>query len=274
LVLIPHSTFYKILWQTCDAICQCPELELIFPTTPEQLQDASQGMESISFHGIMSGCIGVIDGWLCPIEVPPSTLVGNVRSYFSGHYQRYGFNVQAVTDHFGRFIFMAVAAPGGQGDIKALARTSLLAILSNLPLGYFIIGDNAYEPSEHLVPVFGGIDRLNVDNDNANFYFSQCRIRSEMSFGMMTNRFGVLQRPLRISPLNISKLMQTIARLHNFCLTENNDYDEMTKDAGLPSREEEIGHETNGDLPVGTPGVSYLREFLVKRVKDAGLSRN
>jgi hypothetical protein len=94
------------------------------------------------------------------------------------------------------------------------------------------------------------------------------------TFGMMTNRFGVLQRPLRISPLNISKLMQTIARLHNFCLTENNDYDEMTKDAGLPSREEEIGHETNGDLPVGTPGVSYLREFLVKRVKDAGLSRN
>jgi hypothetical protein len=93
LVLIPHSTFNEILWQTCDAICQCPELELIFPTTPEQLQDASQGMESISLHGIMSGCIGVIDGWLCPIEVPPSTLVGDVCSCFSGHHQRCGFNV-------------------------------------------------------------------------------------------------------------------------------------------------------------------------------------
>jgi hypothetical protein len=169
---------------------------------------------------------------------------------------------------------MAVAAPGGQGDAKALARTSLLAILSNLPLGCFIIGDNSHKPSKHLVPVFGGTDRLNVDNDNTNFCFSQCRIRSEMSFGMMTNRFGVLQRPLRVSPLNTGKLMQTIARLHNFCLTENNDCDEMTKDAALPSREEEIGHETNGDLPVGAPGVSCLREFLVKRVKDAGLSRD
>jgi hypothetical protein len=81
-------------------------------------------MESISCHGIMRGCIGVIDGWLCPIEVPASSMVGNVQSYFSGHYQRYGFNIQAVTNHLGYFLFMAVAAPGGQGDINTLlART-------------------------------------------------------------------------------------------------------------------------------------------------------
>jgi hypothetical protein len=200
------------------------------------------------------GTIGVIDGWLCPIEVPTSTLVGNLRSYFSSHYQRYGFNIQAVTDHLCRFIFMALAAPGGQGDINALARTSLVAILSKLPMGYFIIGDNAYAPSEHLVPDFGGTDRLNIDNDNANFYFSQCRIRSEMAFGMMPNQFGVLQRPLRISPLNIGKLMQTISWLHNFCLTENNDYDEMTQGTVLlPPRQEEIGLETNGGQPTTTP---------------------
>ena len=68
-------------------------MELIFPTTFEQLQHALLGMESISFNGIMTGCIGVIDGWLFPLEVPTSTLVGNVHSYFSGHYQRYGFNI-------------------------------------------------------------------------------------------------------------------------------------------------------------------------------------
>jgi hypothetical protein len=96
-----------------------------------------------------------------------------------------------------------------------------------------------------------------------------------MAFGMMTNQFGVLQRLLCISPLNIGKLMQTIARLHNYCLTENNDYDEMTQSMAMPSRQEEIGLETNGDQPITTPGVSYLRESLVKRVKkDAGLSRN
>ncbi len=77
--------------------------------------------------------------------------------------------------------------------------------------------------------------------------------------------------------------MQTIARLHNFCLTENNDYDEMAQgtphemDQGATpqpvARLLEIGLQTNGEQPTPTAGVSYLREALVKRVKDAGLSR-
>jgi hypothetical protein len=57
----------------------------------------------------------------------------------------------------------------------------------NLPLGYFLLGDNAYKPSEYLVPIFGGADRINVDCDNCNYYMSQCRIRVEMAFGMIYN---------------------------------------------------------------------------------------
>jgi hypothetical protein len=59
------------------------------------------------------------------MEMKPSTAVGNVCSYFSGHYQHYSLNIQAVTDHFGHFIFMAITAPGtrSQGNINALAWT-------------------------------------------------------------------------------------------------------------------------------------------------------
>ena len=84
---------------------------------------------------------------LTPMIVPPRALVGNVRSYFSGHYQRYGVNVQAIVDHHCRFIYMAVAAPGSQPDINALNRTNLPDVLSALLLGFFIIGDNAYPAS-------------------------------------------------------------------------------------------------------------------------------
>ena len=111
---------------------------------------------------------------------------------------------------------MAVAAPGSAPDINAFKRTMLEAVLAKLPLGYFIIGDCAYPPSEHLIPVFGGTARLNLDNDNCNFYLSQCRIRVEMAFGMMTNRFGLLRSPLRVSLAHVHVLMQTVARLHNF----------------------------------------------------------
>jgi hypothetical protein len=93
-----------------------------------------------------------------------------------------------------------------------------------------------------------------------------------MGFGMTMQRFGVLQHPLRISPLNIGRLMQTIARLHNFCLTENNDYSEMNRfTAAETPRQLELGLETNGEQTAPTAGVSYLRESLVKRVKDTAL---
>ena len=45
-------------------------------------------------------------------------------------------------------------------------------LLAALPLGFFIIGDNAYPASENLVPVFGGADHLNPDNDNLNYSVS------------------------------------------------------------------------------------------------------
>jgi hypothetical protein len=102
-----------------------------------------------------------------------------------------------------------------QPDINAIARTNLRDVRAALPLGFFVIGDNAYPASEHFVPVFVGADCLNPDNDNLNYFISQCRIRVEMAFGMMTQSFGVLARPLRIHPRHILTLMETIAHLHN-----------------------------------------------------------
>jgi hypothetical protein len=277
LVSIPHSTFYYILWKTCDAINDCPQLEFSLPCTEAELNEASAGFEGISCQGIMRGCIGAIDGWLCPIQSPPTSVVGNVKTYFSGHYQRHGFNIQAIVDHLGRFLYIAVAAPGSQPDINAFNRTCLHSILSQLPLGFFILGDNAYKPSEYLVPIFGGADRLNVDHDNCNFFMSQCRIRVEMAFGMMVNRFGVLRSPLRVSILNIGPLMQSIARLHNFLLNENNEYDphqrQPSQDMPLLPRNAETGQETNGNPAQPVDGISVIREALVKRVREAGLTR-
>jgi hypothetical protein len=196
----------------------CDELAFCFPEMLAELQRASEGFQSISTQGVIRGCVGAIDGWLCPIIVPPRAVVGNVRSYFSGHYQRYGINVQAVIDHLCRFsIYIAVAAPGSQPDINVIARTNLPNVLAALPLGFFILETT---PTPH-PNVLGGANHLNPDNDNFNYVLSQCRIRVEMAFGMMTQRFGVLARPLRIHPRRIGTLMETIARLHNYTINHN-----------------------------------------------------
>ena len=121
LVSIPHSTFYYILWKTCDAINDFPKLAFRLPVTEAELSAASAVFENISCQCIIRGYVGVIDGWLCCVDVPPSSLVGNVQSYFPGHYQRHGFNVQAIVDHLGQFLFIVVSVPGSQPDINAFS---------------------------------------------------------------------------------------------------------------------------------------------------------
>jgi hypothetical protein len=133
-------------------------------------------------------------------------------------------------------------------------------ILSCLPLGYFIIGDNTYTPTEYLVPVFGGADWNIVDNDNCNFYMSQVCICVEMAFGMMIDKFGILRSPLQISVHHIGPLLQCVAKLHNFMLDENNSYEEpQVRQQELlvpPTREDGIGRDTNGNLPQPIHGIS------------------
>jgi hypothetical protein len=143
-------------------------------------------------------------------------------------------------------------------------------------LGYFIVGDNAYTPAEYLVPIFGGTDRNNVDNDNRNFYMSQVRIRVEMAFGMMVNKFGILRSPLRISVHHIGPLLQCVAKLHNYMLEENNSYESHVREQEFltpTTQDDEIGRETNGDLPQPIHSISATRQMLVRRVKEAGLAR-
>jgi hypothetical protein len=86
------------------------------------------------------------------------------------------------------------------------------------------------------------------------------------AFGMMVNRSGVLCSPLRVSILNIGPLIQSIARLHNFLLNENNKYDphqrQPSQDMPLLPCNEETGQETNGNPAQPVDGISVIREAL------------
>ena len=105
-------------------------------------------------------------------------------------------------------------------DREAVEQVPLHQLIQQLPGHYCVIGDCAYRPSEHLVPIFGGASALDVANDNWNYYASQCRIRIEMSFGLMKQKWGILNSPLKIRLKNVKKLMLSLARLHNFTINE------------------------------------------------------
>ena len=57
-------------------------------------------------------------------------------------------------------------------------------------------------------------------NDDWNFYASQCRIRIEMAFGLLKQKWGILQSPLKVKLKNVKRIVLATACLHNFCINE------------------------------------------------------
>jgi hypothetical protein len=215
---ISVASVYRIIWKTIKALVNCAELKLKFPSTQDELKAAAMGFESVSTGGCISNCVSVIDGYHLAIITPPKKYAKNVQSFFSGHYQSHGFNIQAACDHSCRFQFIAVAGPGVMGDRDAINEVELGNLIEDLPGLYCAIGDCAYKASEHLVPIFGGTNALVEKNDNFNFFASQLRIRIEMSFGLMVKKWGILQRPLTNKLSHVKYIVTAIAMLHNFCI--------------------------------------------------------
>ena len=100
------------------AVDGCDHIDLSIGLLPKTDMDMkrmahewnSRSSASHAFFGVLSA----IDGWLCTTEKPSD--VSNPSDYFSGHYQRFGYNVQAACDANLRFIYFTVAGPGKTND--------------------------------------------------------------------------------------------------------------------------------------------------------------
>ena len=114
-----------------------------------------------------------------------------MRSFFSGHYQEtYGVNVQAACDHNCKLSFVGIARPGVLGDRAVIHQIKLGRLVEELSGLYCaILGDCAYTPTEHLVPIFCGEHALTPRNaDKFYFFASELRIRIEIAFGLMVKK--------------------------------------------------------------------------------------
>ena len=98
---------------------------------------------------------------------------------------------------------VCVAAPGSTNNITAFKKTRLHRIVENLPPGYCVADDNAYSCSKHLLTPFSAGEKLAPEKDAFNFYLSQLQIRIEMTFGFMTNKWRILQKPLNAKLKNV-----------------------------------------------------------------------
>jgi DDE superfamily endonuclease len=272
------SSFYRILGRCMNAILECDALKYTFPQTPEEISTAAEGFKAISTNNFLIGCVGVMDGLLVRIKVPAASEVGHVKSFYSGHYSAYGVNIQACCDHRCRFTEVCVVAPGGHNDINAFRKSTLPDLINNLPIGHYVIGDNAYVCSEKLLTPYSGDSKNDKTKDTYNFYVSQLRMRIEMAFGLLTAKWRILRSPLQVRVKNIGKLFVSITRLHNFCINEREDGKNYSNNATINNPHGPDGQQGllyQSALPTTTTivGHSMMRKILLERIIELGLSR-
>jgi hypothetical protein len=262
------------------AVNVCPELDINMPATLTDIENVAKDFAAVSTSNLVRGCVGCIDGFLAITKRPTmKESMGKPTSFHSGHYGVYGLNVQAVCDIQCRFMFFGVVAPGKCGDQVAFERTPLFEYIKQLPDGYYIIGDAAYSVGEKMLTPFTGGHRSDPAKDAYNFFLSQLRIRIEMSFGLLTNKWRILQAPLQTSLQLSSEILMSCGRLHNFCINEDGHQHQGNTDSLLASIEPNPRSQFGwGYTPTvkkykSMPGTSIIRDMLLRKVSQQGMRR-
>lgn len=265
-------------------------LQIALPDTVCEMETLSQEFAQISSsNGLFTGVIGAIDGWLCCTTSPIDRDITNKRAYYSGHYSRFGLNVQAVCDARLRFIYFAVAAPGGTNDARAIRRCHLFNewIEKIKGKGYFIVGDNAYVLSDETLIPFSG--RALTDHQRTyNFFLSQLRICIELAFGRLTTKWRIFRRNLEFGMEFNSRICIVAAVLHNYVLNEDTangiDDTEISAMMGAPNdlgylpsnptnSEDPLAADPIHDAATETPGQSTRRQTFLHFINVNDMSR-
>jgi hypothetical protein len=158
------------------------EITLADSSDIDALKKLVSQFEAHTSRPVFRGCVGVLDGLTALVKAPSAKEADNVVAYYSGHYKHDSLNVQAMSNHCGKFLYFAVAAPGILPDSKALASTRLQLWIDSLPHGYHVLADNAYIVSEPLLIPFSGLQQDVPQNSCYNYFLSQLRIRIEQAF--------------------------------------------------------------------------------------------
>jgi hypothetical protein len=273
-------SYYRLVQKGIDAVVKCthPSLAISFPETESDIETMTSGFRRLSSCGLFEGCIGCIDGWLCRVRAPPQkdTQGPGQRKYFSGHYQAFGINVQCVCDFESRFTYVSAMCPGSVSDLVSYEETELSKRVEKLPVGVFLLGDNAYMLSEHLLTPFPG-NELPSNQDAFNFYLSQLRIRVKMAFGLLVSKWRSFRAPIEASIEHTTQRVLAAQKLHNFYITERLQRD---KDDHANASEIEPLHFQGttaaylpSDLIVRVGANSLLRDIMVRRISDSNAVR-
>jgi DDE superfamily endonuclease len=269
---IGHTDMVYSIWYVVDAINAHAEFQISYPTDHGKQRAIAESFRRKS-GASFECCAGAIDGILVWIHKPTEeecAMAGcSSGKFFCGRKHKFGLNCQAVCDSRGKFLEVSIIYPGSTSDCLAFEGMSLFTRLEDglLAPGLCLFGDNAYLNSMYMAtPFAGGVS--GGSKDAYNFYHSQLRINIECAFGMFTHRWAILRKaiPMRVSLKKAIALVVALAKLHNFCIDEN--------EARVPpsGAVDELRTEMQGGVPLEpTTTTAGTQVILPRQLIDGGL---
>ena len=226
---VGRQTVSSIIKETCRAIWQVlNEKYLSAPKLPEDWKNiAEQFMQLWNFPN----CIGAIDGKHIAIECPinSGSLYHNYKGFFS-------IVLLAICDAHYIFSFVNIGDYGSNNDSgvlensvvgKAFAHDALCVPDPepvegcDIPLPYFIVGDDIFGLKTWLLCSFPGRSQLSEAQQIFNYRLSRARRVIENAFGILRARWRVFSRPIQASVETAEEITKAAVCLHNYLRQTN-----------------------------------------------------
>jgi hypothetical protein len=221
---IGYTDVLVSVWSVVMALNRSPNFYICYPNLEIKQKEIAQEFFNASSVGF-DNCAGAIDGLLIWTHMPSSNDKGagddiGRKSFLCARKNKFGLNMQAVSDCRGRFLDMSIKCGGASSDCLAFEASRLHHRLERglLAHGLVLFGDNAYINTHFMATPFTNVS--SGSKDDYNFYHSQLRIRIECAFGMFVKRWGILRTaiPQRITIQKTVAMVNALAKLHNFCI--------------------------------------------------------
>lgn len=269
------ARIYVFIYQVCRAICDTHELPLVGAVAEAQAGDSSRlqwlarGFERFT-HGVFDTCIGAIDGVQVQIAKPSRADCGQPNYYYTRK-DVFALNVQAIADYLGRITWISICAPGSVNDSIAYRMSRLWQTLERQGVGFFLVGDEAYNNTEAMAVPVHGLWQSGTAEDDYNYYQALTRQPVERAFGMVERRWGVLWRRLDVRLPHATLIILTVIHLHNLAMQFN--VPEPPPLPGTTFRPLHRGHDVQPGRRFDVEGGTVLRSGLISGLRSAGLVR-
>nr|XP_022908174.1 putative nuclease HARBI1 [Onthophagus taurus] len=223
-LIISAQTLGRIVPETCTAIFDV--LRDDFLKFPCNASDWMNIAEDFKTYWQVENCVGAIDGRHIDIRQPPGS-----GSYFFNYK---GFNsvvLLAVVNANYEFIYVNCGTSGRVSDGGVLMETDFGELLENKKLNlhsptnfpdntdiclpFTFLGDEAFPLKENLMKPY---PNKGITHHEKIFNYRMCRGRRvvENAFGILANRFRILQTTMNVSVETSEVIVLACCALHNF----------------------------------------------------------